>query len=144
MTHITALIRTWLAADSVVSSLCGDRIAALVEPSMDRPAIVIGALSGGPRSTPSRTVDVVEDWNVALYVLAGRKDGGKSDLPNTILAMDVMRAVAGCAAQIIDHPFVDASGSRIAAVSVVSASPAIDPDTNEGRATITLQVTAIS
>jgi hypothetical protein len=144
MTDITALIRAWLVADDSLRALVGQRISTVLDSKDLRPALVIGSVSGGPQSTTSRQVDGVETWSVALYIAAGRRAGGIEDLPNSRLAMSVMQTVAATAAAIMDTPFTDETGARIVACQVVSATPGVDPDTNEARATMTLRLTVFA
>lgn len=133
MTNIVALVRAWLLADAVLYELTDERISSLFDPADGYPAVAIGATTGSPRSTGQAGVDVVEDWQVALYCYGGRI----GDMPDTQAAWAVASAVVDAAAE-VRRP-VDTAYGRIASVRVLSANPtATDPDTGSARATVTL------
>ena len=144
MIDIAAAVRSWLAADPVVASLCGDRVSTILDPGDGFPALVLGAVQGGPGSIPSRSVDIVETWSVSLYAYAGRRDGGLDDLPDTRGAFQVAQAVVAAAERITTTPFTYSEGGRIVHASVLSAVPgAVDPNTGAARATVTLRLVTV-
>ena len=136
MTNITALVRAWLVAGPV-SDVCGERVATVFDPADGVPALRIGQVTGGPGTTAFTNIDIVETWQVALYVHAGRLAGGFDDLPDDGSAWSVIAAVAD-ACRDIDWEHFEHDGARIAGARVVSAAPGVDPDTGDARATITL------
>jgi hypothetical protein len=144
MTDIVALVVEWLAADDAVAAEVEDRISTVYDPRDGTPAVVVGSVSGGPQSIASRGVDVVEVWQVGLFVMAGRLNGGDSDQPDTVAAWATAQAVVEAAAWITGNPYVGSSGARIVAAQITSAVPGVDPDTNEARATVTVELTVFA
>lgn len=140
MIDITAAVRSWLAQDSALASLCGERISTVWEPADGTPALVIGQVQGGPGSLPSG-MDIVETWQVALYAYAGRRSDGLDDLPDSRAAWQVAQAVVAAAERITAQPFTYSEGGRIVHASVITAVPgAVDPNTSAARATVTLRL----
>ena len=140
MTDIIALVRAWLTDNLSVASEVDDRVSTVLDPHDGFPAIVIGPVTGSPRTNATYGVDCVEDWQVALYCYGGRINAGKSDLPDTAAAHRVASAITAAAASITASRFTDGDASIVAA-SVVSAAPsAVDPDTGSSRATVTLSL----
>ena len=138
MTNVAALVRAWLVADSALNALIGERVATVLDPADGFPAVVIGAVNGAPRATPTAGVDAVQDWTIALYCYGGLLGGGKSDLPDTQLAWSVAQTISDAVATISGTRFESEHG-QIVAARVVSASPtAVDPDTRSARATVTV------
>jgi hypothetical protein len=142
MINVVALVRAWLVADPGVAALCGQRVSSILDASDGFPAIVIGAVSGGPQAIASAQVDIVERWSVALYVHAGRMSGGDSDLPNSQLAWSVASAVAQATGDLTWQPFTG-PGGRLVSGRVVSAAPGVDFDTGSARTTLTLELVAV-
>lgn len=140
MTNIVALVRAWLVADFAVAALVDDRVSSILDPEDGFPAIGIGSVTGGPRSTTTTGVDSVEDWSVALYCYGGRLGTGDDDLPDTQAAWEVATAVSFAAQSLTTEHFM-ADGAAIVAAQVVTTSPtAVDPDTGSSRATVTLSL----
>jgi hypothetical protein len=134
------LLRGWLI-DSPVGALCDGRVATVYVPVDGTPAVRIGNVTGGPATTAQTNLDVVEAWNVALYVHAGRRSAGRDDLPDEAAAWAVVAAIAEAVRALDGAHYVNpATGARIVAARVVSAAPGVDPDTGEARATVTLAV----
>lgn len=142
MINIVALVRAWLVANPGVAALCGQRVSSSLDASDGFPAIVIGAVSGGPQSNASAQVDITERWSVALYIHAGRLSGGDSDLPNSQLAWSVAQAIASATADLTWEPFTG-PGGRLVSGCIVSAAPGVDFDTGSARATVTLELLAV-
>lgn len=138
MTNIVNLVREWLVSNLVVSTLVDERVSTVLDPEDGYPAIVIGPVSGGPRSDASAGVDAVEDWSVAFYCYGGRINGGDGDLPDNATAWEAAQAIASAATDITLSHYVGEDGTIVAA-RIVSAAPTIaDPDTNSARATVTV------
>lgn len=142
MTNIVALVRAWLAGDSGVAALCGPRVSSTLDPADGFPAIVIGAVSGGPQSIASAQVDRVERWSIALYVHAGRLAGGASDLPDSQTAWDAAQAAVAAVKSLDVTPY-DGPLGCIAAGRVVSVAPGRDFDTGNARVTVTLELLVV-
>ena len=144
MTDIVALIIEWLTADDAVAAEVDDRVSTVFDPTDGYPAIVVGSVSGGPQRIASRGVDGVEIWQVALFVMASRLGDGDQDQPDTVAAWTAAQAVVEATAWITGHPYVSNSGARIVAAQVTSAVPGVDPDTNEARAVVTIELTVFA
>jgi hypothetical protein len=142
MTPIVSLVRAWLVADPGVGALCGPRVASSLDAKDGFPAVVIGAVSGGPQAIASAQVDAVERWSVALYVYGGRMAGGASDLPNSPLAWNVAQSVAAATGALTYRHFAG-PGGRLVSGRVVSAAPGVDFDTGSARTTLTLELVAV-
>lgn len=140
MTNIVALVRAWLVSDFVVSDLVDDRVSSILDPEDGFPAIGIGSVTGGPRSTTTAGVDTVEDWSVALYCYGGRLNGNDSDLPDNQAAWEVVTAISYAAQNIATEHFIDDGAAIVAAQVVTSSATAVDPDTGSSRATVTLSL----
>lgn len=142
MIRIVELVRSWLVADNGVADLVGERVSSMYDAEEDVPAVVVGPVAGGPDSLPSISVDAVETWNVGLYVFAGRIAG--TPIPDSGAAWDVVEAIATAAAAIEGAHYVDGTQTaRIVAARIVSATPDTDPDTNDARATVTLELRVV-
>lgn len=142
MTNIVPLVRAWLVADGGVTALCGPRVSSSLDTSDPYPAIVIGAVSGGPASIAAAQVHTIERWSVALYIFGGRLAGGSSDLPDTQSAWVCAQAVTAATASLDTSHFHGADG-RIVSGRVMSAAPGIDFDTNSSRVTLTLELVVV-
>jgi hypothetical protein len=142
MTPIVALVRAWLVANPGVAAICGQRVSSSLDATDGFPAIVIGAVAGGPTSNASAQVDIVERWSVALYVHAGRMANGASDLPNSPLAWEVAQVIAA-ATGALTHTHFTGPGGRLVSGRIVSAAPGVDFDTGSARATVTLELLAV-
>lgn len=138
-TFITPLVRAWLN-DGPAGDVCGGRISTIFEPQDGTPAIHIGAISGGPLANSSTNLDIIEAWQVGLYIHGGRTNGGLGDLPDDEATWEAVDAVATACRDLDSSHYLHTSGARIVAARVVSLAPGTDPDTGEARATMTLAV----
>ena len=140
MTNITPFIRAWLVSNAGLNALTAGRVASQVEVSRGLPAIRIATTTGGPVASAQAQVDVIERWSVALYVYAGKLSDGRSDLPDTQSAWELVTSIVESAALIGTTPFTAATGERLVRAAVVSAVPGVDLDTGFARATVVLSL----
>jgi hypothetical protein len=138
-TFITPLVRAWLN-DGPAGDATAGRISTIFEPMDGVPAIHIGAVNGGPGYNASTNLDVIEAWQVALYIHGGRLNDGLNDLPDDQATWSVVDAIASSCRELDAQHYLHADGARIVAARVVSLAPGVDPDTGEARATMTLAV----
>lgn len=136
-TNPAALVRAWLHAGPA-GDVCGTRISTNFDARDGVPAIHIGGISGGPGVTAQTNLDVISTWNVALYVHGGRRANGLDDLPDDSATWQAVTAIGQAIRDLDWDHYQHASGARIVAGRIVSATPGIDPDTGESRATVTV------
>lgn len=137
---ITPQVVSWLRSSDDIVNLVGDSIGAVVYTEDDWPAIQVGAVTGSPRSDATSPVDIISDWNVALYILAGRRNAGRSDLPDH----RTVNQVAGPLLELVRSgtPWTY-GGVEIVRAEVVSTATGIDPNTLGARMTVTLSLTTL-
>lgn len=137
---ITPQLVAWLKSNSALTSLVNSNIGAMVFTEDDWPAIQIGPVTGNPRSDATSQVDTICDWQVAFYIHGGRRNAGRSDMPDH-------RTTSSVAGPLIDHirdntPWTF-EGIQIKAARIVSAATGIDPNTLGARYTLTLALTTV-
>ena len=138
---ITRTVRAWLSADAGVAAISGVRVLTSQAADGPGPQIVIYDGSGAPDRT-AQGFHPHSDCTVTLWCVAGRRNGGRDDLPDRATANALSSAVVAAADRVNRHRFVDAStGASIEAGSVFAVVPARpDPDLSKARSTVTLQL----
>lgn len=138
-THPAAVVRAWLLTGPVAEAT-SSRVSTMFEPAAGLPALHIGQVSTRAGVTAQMNVDTIESWQVALYVHGGRLAAGSSDLPDELAAWGVVSAIVSACRALDGAHYIHISGARLVAAQIVSAVPGVDPDTNEARATVTLDL----
>jgi len=129
---IPQLVVAWLNSIEGISTLTEGRISTILVPGEGFPAIVVGPVSGGPATTPSHSVDRVENWNVALYAVAGRRAGGQDDLPDNEAAWALAQEIVNALASLDENHYITTAANLVAG-RVVSATPSVDASGNFAR-----------
>ena len=138
-TPIPQLMISYLGSLSAVTSRVATRISTTLQPERGFPAILVGAVNGGPLTTPAANVDLVERWTVPLYCYAGRRDGGLGDLPDYPAAWDLASAISSELHE-LDFGHFETETAEIVAARIISTSPSLDSSGGYARVLLSLEV----